>query len=97
MRVVLAVTMVALLACGGGSDKTVEGRLAAVEGDLTSIQSFVLLTEAGERWEFSVASTATFHGGPLSHVRDHLLSGESIRVSYVERSGQRVATGVDDR
>lgn len=87
--------MTALVACGG-SDKAVEGRLAEVDSDLLVVRSFVLLTDDGERLDFTVEPGATFHGGPLAHIRDHLLSGESVVVFYEERDGGLVATGVED-
>lgn len=95
MKAVIVIAMVALVACSG-SDKTVEGRLAEMEGDLEVVRSFVLLNGDGERLEFMVDPGATFHGGPLSHVRDHLLSGEPVVVFYTEQGGDLVATGVED-
>ncbi|MEE8331988.1 MAG: hypothetical protein V3R84_09475 [Acidimicrobiia bacterium] len=95
MRAIAAVALVALVACGG-SDKAVEGRLAEVDSDLLVVRSFALLTDDGERLEFKVEAGATFHGGPIAHIRDHLLSGESVVVFYEERGGDLVATGVED-
>ena len=96
MRAALAVLAVVTLAACGGSDKAVEGRLAEVDGDLLVVRSFVILTDSGDRMEFMVDPGATFHGGPIGHIRDHLLSGEPVVVFYEDRGGDLVATGVED-
>lgn len=98
MRAVTTVAMVAMvsLAACGGSERVVEGRLAEVAGDLETVDSFVLLTEGGERLRFLADPAASFHGGPLSHIRDHLVSGEPVVVFYEQRGDDLVATAVDD-
>ena len=95
MRAATAVALVAMVACGG-SAKVIEGRLAEVAGDLETVDSFVLLTEAGERLRFLADPAARFGDAPLSHLRDHLVSGEPVVVSYEERGDDLVATAVDD-
>jgi hypothetical protein len=92
---VALVAMVSLTACGG-SARVIEGRLAEVSGDLQTVESFVLLTDDGERLLFLADPAASFHGGPLSHIRDHLVSGEPVVVYYEERGDDLVATDVDD-
>jgi hypothetical protein len=95
VKAAVAVALVALAACSG-SDKPIAGRLAEVDGDLTTVESFVLLTEDGERLRFLADPAASFHGGPLSHIRDHLVSGEPVVVFFEERGDDLVATAVDD-
>ena len=86
-----------LTACGGGGDSVVEGRIIAFDGDLEVVRSFTLVTEDGESLEFVPAPGAAFHGGPLSHLRDHLVSGERVVVFYVEENGDLVVSSVEDR
>lgn len=92
----LAIALLVVAAACSSTGRVVEGRLIEVQGDLSAIESFVVLTSDGESFEFVADAAATFHDGPLSHIRDHLISGEPIVVSYTERDGQRVATGVED-
>ena len=98
MRLLGAAVAAALVlaACGGG-DSVVEGRIIDFDGDLEQVRSFTLVTDDGESFDFVPASDATFHGGPLSHLRDHLVSGEPVAVFYDEVEGELVVSAVEDR
>jgi len=79
------------------SDASVTGVLIAVEGDLTATTHLEILTKDGTTMSFSVAEGALFDGGPVSHVRDHLISGEPITIDYVILDdGQLQATYLED-
>jgi len=67
-----------------------------VVGDLTATTSFRLLAEDGSRLDFAIDPNATFHGGPMSHIRDHLLSGMPVRVEHVIGADSLVASYVED-
>lgn len=95
MKVLVAGLLVVLAGCGS-SDLSVEGRLVDFDGDLTTVRSFELISTDGEQLRFIPDVDATFHGGPISHLRDHLVSGEPIIVFYEERGGDLVATSVED-
>ena len=73
---------------------SVEGIVLELEGDLTSVQSFVVMAPDGERYTFIPAEGLTFHGGPLSHLRDHLTSGDTVFVVY-ERAGDGSLVAVE--
>ena len=77
--------------------ESVEGIVLELEGDLTDVTSFVILDAGGERYTFVPAEGLTFHGGPLSHLRDHITSGDAVFVVY-ERAvdGSLVAVEVSD-
>ena len=101
--VVVGVAMVfAVAACGGdvhseADGSVVEGVVIDVQGDLSTVDAFVLLTADGERLTFVPAPEATFHGGaPLSHLGDHVRSGAPIAVTYRDQDGTLVAIEVDD-
>jgi hypothetical protein len=81
----------------GTAIETIEGVVVAVEGDLTRTISFTLLTDAGDRIIFLPTATATFHGGPIAHIRDHLTSGAPVIVEYaVLADGTHAAISASD-
>lgn len=93
--VATAAVVVALAACGDATTR-VEGRIVEFDGDLTAVRSFVLLTERGDRIEFRPGPEATFHGGPLTHLRDHLVSGEPVVVFYEGSADEARVVSVED-
>lgn len=75
----------------------VTGVVAAVDGDLSEIRTFSLLLPDGSALTFRPEEGLLFDGGPLSHVRDHMVSGTPVAVEY--RHGDddvAVATTVGD-
>ena len=95
----IAVLTVALLgaACSGG-DQRVTGVIVGVDGDLTTVRSFQMLTTGGERLEFVPGpDLAAFPDGtPLTHLSGHLQTGAPIRVAYRVEGGANVAVIVED-
>lgn len=85
------------VACGG-EDPSLVGVVTAVDGDLTTVNSFQVRSSEGEVIEFTPAPGISFHGStPLSHLTDHVLSGEPVEVTYeILDDGTRVATRVTD-
>lgn len=67
-----------------GDGLTAHGVVTAFDGDLSVTNSFTILTEDGTELVFVPSPDATFHGGPMSHIRSHLVSGEPVSVEYVE-------------
>lgn len=86
-----------MVACGGDAPSLV-GVVTAVDGDLTRVDSFQVRSLDGEVTEFTPAPGLSFHGStPLSHLTDHVISGEPVEVTYeILDDGTRVATGVTD-
>ena len=62
----------------------VTGTVIDVKGDLSTITLITLLTEDGEKVDFIPADGVLFDGGPISHVRDHLISGTPVKFEYRE-------------
>ena len=99
IRAAAALTGLLLLlgACSTSEANTVEGILIDVQGDLTEIESFTLIDLDGASHTFVPAEGLTFHGGPLSHIRDHLVNGEPLLVTFEEQAdGTLVAVEVSD-
>ncbi|HSJ72148.1 MAG TPA: hypothetical protein VLA29_10955 [Acidimicrobiia bacterium] len=62
---------------------TTTGVVIDVAGNLTATTAVTILDGDGMQIVFIPAADATFHGGPVSHIRDHLLSGLPVIVDYV--------------
>jgi hypothetical protein len=78
----LAVLASVPAACSSGPD-TVTGIVVEVDGDLTTVSRFVLVFPDGTRREFVPDSGILFHDrAPISHLRDHLRSGEPVGVVF---------------
>jgi hypothetical protein len=73
------------------------GVVVAVDGDLTAINSFSVLLGDGTTLLFVPQEGLSFdRSGPLSHVRDHLVSGAPVDVEF-DRVGEVLrATAVGD-
>jgi hypothetical protein len=87
-----------LMGCGGG-DPVVTGVVVGVDGDLTAVNSFEVRSSDGDLLVFVPAPGIRFHdSAPLSHLTDHLVSGEVIEIEYETlNDGTLVATRVGDR
>lgn len=83
-----------LAACASGASVT--GVVVDMDGDLTSVRSFVLRTADAEELTFVPAPGLEFDGAPLSHLRDHLRAGDTIRVDFEDDGGVLVAVRVTD-
>ncbi len=96
-RLLAALLMVALAACGGGR-QTVRGVVIEVEGGITDVSGFLLRLPNGSDLRLRPADGVLFHDdAPIGHIRDHLLSGESIEVEYeILDDGTAVAYTVTD-
>ena len=73
---------------------TVTGVVIAVEGGLGGIDSFVVRLEDGSDLTLVPVEGLLFDGvGPISHVRDHMISGNPVEVTY-ETSAVESATAI---
>lgn len=60
----------------------VSGIVTEVSGDLTSVDSFVVLDSDGNSHLFRPAPGLLFYGGPLIHLRDHVTTGQRVTVTF---------------
>lgn len=77
--VVAALAVVA--ACSTPDTVTVDGIVTAVDGDLTTVRSFEVLTTTGETLSLVPAPFGDFDF-PLPHLSSHMRSLDPVRVSY---------------
>jgi hypothetical protein len=94
-RLVLVVGLATLVAtaCAGddsASEVSVSGVVTEVTGDLSVVSSFVVLDGDGDSHLFYPEQGLLFLGGPLAHLRDHVLSGERVTVIFEETSDGRL-------
>ncbi|MGI9584850.1 MAG: hypothetical protein ACR2N7_04605 [Acidimicrobiia bacterium] len=84
LLLIIATISVAAAACsdGGGSDEPVEGIVTQVTGELGSVETFIVLDDHGNSHLFTPEPGLLFYGGPLDHLRDHIVSGQRVVVTY---------------
>lgn len=72
------------------------GVVVALDSSLAEVHSFSILLSDGSTLELIPQPGLLFEGGPLSHIRDHLVSGAPIRVEFHEDGDPLIATKVAD-
>ena len=78
----LAGALLLAASCSSNGDGEIGGVVIDVTGDLTTVESFTLRTADGTNRRFEPAPGILFHqSAPLSHLSDHLLSGEPVLVA----------------
>ena len=90
--------MLAVMAvsCSTPALATVEGVVVAVDGDLTTVRSFEVLTAEGERLRFEPDPFGDF-SFPLPHLGSHMRSLDPIRVEYrTTDDGVLLAVRIED-
>lgn len=82
---------------GQDPDNTVSGVVTEVNGDLSSVTGFVVLTDDGASHKFEPQTGLLFSGGPLSHLREHVVTGQRVVVSFTQGDGgELIAVQVED-
>ncbi len=98
----IATALIAIAACtsdgdGAQVDNSVTGVVVAIEGDLAETNGFTLLTPDGERMQFVAPAGLVFGDNePISHLRDHFVSGAPVEVQYEHDGVSMVAVFVGD-
>ena len=108
LRVVLAMAIltvvIAAVSCGFGSGPTVEpagqesvsGFIQEVEArSLLELGSLTIVDQDGIRWTFE-AGDADLSGFTPSHLRDHMLSGVPVTVTFHREDGEMVIDSLSD-
>ena len=98
---VLLLLAVVLAACDAGSSEdggiTAAGVVVDVQGSITEVEQFVLALPDGSRLTLEPESGVLEAAGfSASHLREHMALAERISVTYHERDGRNIVTGVDD-
>lgn len=95
-RLLAAAAFVLIAACGGGQLRT-DGVVVDVVGSIVEVDSFTVRTPDGADLTFIPQARLLFDGGPLSHLSEHLRSGERVHVEYEETDDDvLLATKVGD-
>lgn len=103
-KILLAVAVVATILLVSGcstadpaSDNMLSGVISEVSGDLTTVTGFVVLAEDGSSHRFTPMDGLLFEGGPLTHLRQHVVTGQRVVVTFeLGTSGELVAVRVED-
>ena len=99
--VVLVVALVLVLTGCSGADPvsgdTITGVVSEVNGDLTTVTGFVVLAPDGSSHRFTPADGLLFEGGPLPHLREHVITGQVVVVTFEQGpDGGLIAVHVED-
>jgi hypothetical protein len=95
---ILVLVAATLTACSAVDEGRVTGVLTDVAGDLTAVESFEIQS-GGERLRFFPEDGLDVFGDdgtPLSHLFEHLQTGDPVRVTYRVEGDKRVAILVED-
>lgn len=93
---VIAVAVVASACASGDGDAPIEGIVTQVSGELSAVETFIVLDDQGDSHQFEPTPGLLFYGGPLDHLRDHILTGQRIKVTYETAAyGAMVATLIE--
>lgn len=97
MRRASVIGLLVLAACAGPESR-IEGVVVAVDGGLSGVASFEIVTAKGQRLRFVPGEglDAFDDGAPLSHLNEHLQTGAGVRVTYVGDNGTLIALAVTD-
>ena len=88
--------MALVLVAACSTQTTVTGRVIEVDGDLSNVESFAVVTEDGETLTFEPDPFGRYPF-PLPHLREHLVSGQLLRVDYrPAEDGTLVAFALND-
>lgn len=102
---VVLMTFVLVAACGGGGETgqgadglqgdEVTGTILEVDSrSIDDIRSFTLRSE-GETHEIFIAEDVDY-GFPLSHLGEHKLSGDPVKVEIEHRGNKPYASSIED-
>lgn len=93
----LTVAILAIVAaCSAPEMVTIDGVVTAVDGDLTTVESFDVLTTEGETIRLVPAPLGDFDF-PLPHLSSHMRSLDPVRVTYeLTEDGINLAREIGD-
>ncbi|MGH8912286.1 MAG: hypothetical protein ACRDVD_07215 [Acidimicrobiia bacterium] len=86
--------MILIVACSPQTSGTMRGVVVEVGGELAAIEDFTVLVE-GEPVKFLPTPDGDY-AFPLSHLQEHLRTGEPVLVGWETVDGTRLATSIED-
>jgi hypothetical protein len=100
LAIAIAALVVAVSGCSTAdtsSGTTLTGVISDVSGELTTVTGFVVLAEDGSSHRFTPVEGLLFEGGPLTHLREHVVTGQRVVVTF-ERGieGELIAVHVEE-
>lgn len=81
VRRLTVATLALIAACGASEMATIDGIVTAIDGDLTTVESFDVLTTDGETISLVPAPFGRFDF-PLPHLSSHMRTLEPVRITY---------------
>jgi hypothetical protein len=88
-RLLVLVALTGVIALSGSAcsdsesaDDPVEGIITQVSGELGSVETFIVLDDNGKSHQFTPEPGLLFYGGPLDHLRDHIVTGQRVVVTF---------------
>ena len=97
MKRSLLAALLVVASCAG-SEQRVDGVVVAVDGGLSGVSSFEIVTPDGARLHFVPGDgvDSFLSGAPLSHLNEHLQTGAPVRITYRQEGERLVALVVTD-
>ncbi len=89
-----AAGLVFVAASGDQASGQITGIVVSVDGDLTEVRSFEVLSN-GDRIRLEPSADGEFDF-PLPHLRDHLRAGDPVAVEFERVNGALMATRISD-
>lgn len=90
---IIVVSTLSVAGCSAATG-TAAGILTEVEGSLSEVESFTVLSE-GDATEFLPLEGQTYDF-PLDHLQEHVRSGEPVVVEWEVRDGVHYALAISD-
>ncbi|MEN8238690.1 MAG: hypothetical protein ABFR53_05760 [Actinomycetota bacterium] len=97
---IIGIVIVSLSGCSTSDAPeatTLRGVVSEVSGDLTTVTGFVVLAEDGSSHRFTPQDGLLFEGGPLTHLREHVVTGQPVIVTFeLGAEGELIAIEIED-
>ena len=98
-RALVFALFVSVVACGGGPPtgpvETVRGAVVDLEArSLLELSWIDVVDDAGSRWHFSAGQ---YKGFTPSHLREHMVQGQRVVVTYRNEEGTLVIVDIEDK
>ena len=97
VAVLLALVLAVTAGCTGNASRSAQGEIIDVQAtSLTEWDSLTVRTASGEELTFLSGAGIDLVFWRASHLREHMLAGEHVTVTYETTDPGLVATSIDD-